>query len=176
MFMDRRAFIQVGAGAGLGLASSFSCQRNKVSYQQGNSPWPLCLNTSTIRPVSLTEYIRIAAATGYDGIELWVNDLEKYEAKGGDLKELGSKIKEQGLLVPNVIGLWDCMPMDEEQWKNSLNDTRNRMRMSSAVGAKHVAAIPAPDRADFDLKIGAERYRELIKIGREEYGIRFSLQ
>ncbi len=34
-----------------------------------------------------------------------------------------------------------------------------------------MASIPAPDRASFDLKWGAERYRDLLKIGREEFGI-----
>jgi len=45
------------------------------------------------------------------------------------------------------------------------------MRRSADVGSIHVAAIPAPDREDFDLKWGAEMYRELMRIGREDYGI-----
>lgn len=141
-------------------------------FQGGVSPWPLSLNTSTIRPVkTLREKIRIAAEAGYDAIEPWINELEQFEAEGGDLKALAGEIKDRGLFVPNVIGLWDCMPPTEEAWKASLPATRERMRRSAAVGAKHVAAIPAPDRPDFDLKWGAARYRDLLKIGRDEFGI-----
>jgi sugar phosphate isomerase/epimerase len=169
--MNRRQFIQLGAGASLAAATSFSCSKPGETWQNGTSPWPLCLNSSTIRPAGLKEKIDVAAKAGFDGIELWVNELEKYEAEGGDLKTLGAEIRDRGLFVPNIIGLWDCMPMEEDAWQNSLAATRNRMRMSAWVGAKHAAAIPAPDRADFDLKIGTDRYRELLRIGREEFGL-----
>ena len=169
--MDRRTFLQRAAGTGLLASASFSCSQEKSTFQNGISPWPLCLNTSTIRPASLEDKVHFAASAGYDGIELWVNDLEKYEAEGGNLQDLGAKIKDLGMFVPNIIGLWGCMPMEEDAWKESLKPTRNRMRMSAAVGAKHVAAIPSPDRADIDLKIATQRYRDLLKIGREEFGI-----
>lgn len=169
--MDRRQFMQVGAGAGLAVAAGLSCTSDKKTWQNGASQWPLCLNTSTIRPAGLKEKIEAAATAGYDGIELWVNELEKYETEGGDLKALGAEIRDRGLFVPNIIGLWDCMPMEEDAWQNSLAATRNRMRMSAWVGAKHAAAIPAPDRVDFDLKIGTERYRALLKMGRDEFGL-----
>ena len=35
------------------------------------SQFTLALNTSTIRPASLMDKIRIAGETGYDAIELW---------------------------------------------------------------------------------------------------------
>ncbi|HOT51292.1 MAG TPA: sugar phosphate isomerase/epimerase [Candidatus Hydrogenedentes bacterium] len=170
--MDRRRFLQTGLGAGLAVtAASAVAQTEKKTYQAGKSPWPIVLNASTIRPAPLTDKIRVAAEAGYDGIELWVNELEEFESEGGDLKALGAEIRDKGLFVPNVIGLWDSMPMEQEAWEKSLEATRRRMRMSSAVGSQHVAAIPAPDRADFDLKIGAQRYRDLLKIGRDEFNI-----
>lgn len=169
--MDRRQFMQIGTGAGLAVAAGLACSGKKEVWQNGISQWPLCLNTSTIRPAGLKEKINAAAEAGFDGIELWINELEKYDSEGGDLKTLGTEIRDRGLFVHNIIGLWDCMPMDEDAWQKSLAPTRERMRMSAAVGAKHAAAIPTPDRADFDLKRGAERYRELLHIGREEFGL-----
>lgn len=177
--MDRRSFLRLGAGAGLGItglsnaaaAAEPAAIGQPKMYQGGISQWPLSINSSTIRPTPLVDKIRVAAEAGFDGIELWVNELEQYEKNGGDLKELAAQIRERGLFVPNIIGLWDCMPMDDGDWTKSLEATRNRMRMSAAVGSSHVAAIPAPDRPDIDLKIGAQRYRELLKIGREEYNI-----
>ena len=169
--MDRRKFLQMGTAAAALSAVNVSCQKQGEKFQSGKSQWPICLNTSTIRPASLKEKIKIAAETGYDGIELWIGDLEKYEKDGGNLKELAVHIKELGLFVPNIIGLWGCMPMDDQDFENSLKATMNRMRMSADVGSKHVAAIPVPDREDFNLKVGVNRYKELLKIGREEYGI-----
>lgn len=173
--MDRRTFLQLGGMAGVGLAAgsvpAAAQTAEKKMYQGGASQWPICLNTSTIRPQSLKDKIRIAAEAGYDGIEIWTNELEKYEAEGGDLKALAAEIKDRGMFVPNTIGLWDSMPIEKEAWEKSLEATRNRMRISAAAGSQHVAAIPTPDREDFDLEVGAERYRELLRVGREDYNI-----
>ena len=170
--MDRRLFLKAGMGlATVPTALVASAALAEKKYQKGDSPWPLCLNTSTIRPTPLKEKIRVTAEAGYDGIELWIDDLEKHEAEGGDLKAIGAEIRDRGLFVPNVVGLWDSIPADKDAWEKSLVATRRRMRMSAAVGSTHVASIPAPDRASFDLKWGAERYRDLLKIGREEFGI-----
>lgn len=180
--MDRREFIKtsiVGVGLGTAFVSATSqvtnegdTQKSSVRYQNGASPWPLVLNTSTIRPATFEDKIKIASETGWNGIEPWVNELEEYEKNGGSLKELRQRLKELGLIVPNVIGLWDSMPEGEEAFRESLKITRNRMRMCAEVGSKFVAAIPGPDRENFDLKWGAKCYKELIKIGVEEYGIR----
>ncbi|MEN8191281.1 MAG: sugar phosphate isomerase/epimerase [Bacteroidota bacterium] len=171
--MNRRKFIHTTSIAGAAVASglSVSCSEEKKGYQNGKSQWPICLNASTIRPTPLEEKINTASKAGYDAIEPWIGDLEKYEAEGGNLKDLGAKIKDMGLLVPNIIGLWDCMPMDDQVFKDSLPATRERMRRSADIGSKHVAAIPVPDREDFDVETGIRRYKELLKIGREEYGI-----
>ncbi|MBN2309762.1 MAG: sugar phosphate isomerase/epimerase [Candidatus Hydrogenedentes bacterium] len=180
--MDRRTFLGVGAGLGvgaaLGLAATTSCatRRRTTRYQGGSSPWPLCLNSSTIRPQTLQKKIEVAAEAGYDGIEPWVGELEEFEKGGGDLKALGKEIAGRGLFVPNVIGLWGAMPAEQDAWDKSLEASRNRMRMAAAIGSQHVAAIPAPDRPDFDLKRGAEQYRELLRIGRDEFGITVALE
>lgn len=176
--MNRRSFLKFSAGAGLAsataplaaTAAATSAVASKT-YQDGASPWPICINSSTIRPAALADKIRVAAEAGYDGIELWINDLEEYEAAGGSLEDLGAEIRGRGLFIPNIIGLWSCMPATKEEWEQSLPATRERMRRSSEVGSLHVAAIPAPDRPDFDIKWGADRYRDLLKIGREEFNI-----
>lgn len=169
--VSRRDFTQVAAGMGLAFLPFGRKGGEKVPPSTKDTPFPLCLNSSTIRPTPVKDKIRIAAETGWDGIELWMDDLEKHEAEGGSLRELGQEIRDRGLFVPNIIGLWNCMPATRGEFEDSLTMTRNRMRMASEIGSKHVAAIPAPDRADFDLKWGTDLYRELLQIGREEYGI-----
>jgi sugar phosphate isomerase/epimerase len=176
--LSRRGFITsttlAGAALGAGVTASGAgnaAPAGKHAYQDGLSPWPLAMNTSTIRPASLEDKIKVTAEAGWDAIELWIDDLNKYEEDGGDLKELGREIKDRGLFVNNIIGLWGCMPATKEEFDASLEATRKRMRQSADVGSTYVAAIPAPDRPDFDIKWGADRYRDLLKIGREEFGI-----
>lgn len=176
MSMNRRGFLTAVAGSGLALSAQAAPAAEQKRYQEGMSPWPLSLNTSTIRPASLADKIRVTAETGWDGIEVWVNELEEYEKEGGSLKDLGAEIKDRGLYVPNVIGLWESMPPTQDTFEKSLEATRRRMRMSAEVGSIYVAAIPAPDRADFDIKWGADRYRDLMKIGREEFGIKVAFE
>ncbi|MBK7979154.1 MAG: sugar phosphate isomerase/epimerase [Ignavibacteriae bacterium] len=170
--MKRRKFIELAALSGTALTSGFKSFNNDVdSKSKFKSPWPICLNTSTIRPATLEQKINAASKAGYDGIEIWINELEEYEKNGGSLIELGKQILEKNLYVPNIIGLWDCMPMDEKDFKNSLPATKERMRRSSDVGSRYVAAIPAPDREDIDYQTILKRYSELLKIGKEEYGL-----
>ena len=78
--MNRRKFIQTASitGASIATGLSFSCSEKQSGFQNGKSPWPICLNASTIRPASFIEKIDIANKAGYDAIEPWIDDLEKY--------------------------------------------------------------------------------------------------
>ncbi|MCB9208778.1 MAG: sugar phosphate isomerase/epimerase [Ignavibacteriales bacterium] len=168
--MKRRKFLEISAITGSALFSGSNINLAKNSNND-KSTWPICLNTSTIRPATLEDKINAANKAGYDGIEIWINELEDYEKNGGSLKELGNQILEKNLYVPNIIGLWDCMPMNNNDFLESLPATKERMRRSSDVGSKYVAAIPAPDRPDINYQTLVRRYAELLKIGKEEYGI-----
>jgi sugar phosphate isomerase/epimerase len=135
------------------------------------SPWPICLDTATIRPASLTDKVKIAAKAGFDAIEPWDGELSEYEKNGGNLKDLGKQIKDLGLFVPSVIGLWNALPPTKELFDASLKDTRRRMRMASDIGAQHIQTIPNTVGEDFDRKWVADRYRDIIEIGLKEYNI-----
>jgi 2-keto-myo-inositol isomerase len=176
--MNRRKFINSGAvafsAASLPILSpktdSKSLQEKR--FQQGKSPWPICLDTATIRPAeSLEKKVEIAKAAGYDAIEPWDWELAEYEKKGGDLKALGAKIKEMGLFVPSMIGLWGCLPKTEEDFQKSLEGTRNRLRMASAIGCTYVQAIPNEVGENFDYKFVSSCYRRLLEIGIKEYKV-----
>ena len=143
------------------------------SWQDGRSPWPICLDTATIRPVPLEEKIRIAAKAGFDAIEPWEGELREYEAGGGNLEELGRRIRDAGLFVPSVIGLWNAIPPTEEAWTEQLPETRDRMRMVSAIGSEFVQVIPQPNRPwqEFDLAWASAKYRKLLEIGLKDYNL-----
>ncbi|MES3017921.1 MAG: sugar phosphate isomerase/epimerase [Bacteroidota bacterium] len=177
--MDRRKFVSLTAAAGaagsiplnLSAASPAIKGVQEKRYQKGSSPWPICLDTATIRPASLKDKVKIAAKAGYDAIEPWDGELQKFEAEGGNLKDLGKEIKDLGLFVPSVIGLWNSIPPTKEQFDSSLKDTRNRMRMGSDIGAQHIQTIANNAGENYNHKWMAARYREILEIGIKEYNI-----
>jgi sugar phosphate isomerase/epimerase len=119
----------------------------------------------------LKDKVKCAAEAGYDAIEIWTGELEEYEKAGGNVKDLGKEIKDKGLFVPDCIGLWDCMPATREEFEKMLPATRNRMRIAADVGSQHVATLPLPKRDNFDLNWATDRYRELLKMGKQDYNI-----
>ena len=169
--VSRRNFLQCSSLAGAGLAALAPLSASEKTYQKGASPWPICFNTSSIRPATLDKKIEVTVAAGYDGLEPWIEELEEYEKAGGNLQDLGKRLSDLGLFVPNVIGLWGAIPADPAKWEESLAPTRNRMRMMAAIGSRHAACIPPGRPADVDRTWCARCYRDLVKIGREEYGI-----
>lgn len=176
--MDRRGFLKRGATAGAAgslvpltaMAGDAASKELPRRYQNGVSPWPICLDTATIRPASLREKVRIADEAGYDAIEPWDAELEEFEKAGGDLKALGREIKERGLTVPSMIGLWDAIPTNPDAFEESLRENRERMRRAAEIGAEHVQTIPARE-GTFDLKLAADSYRRVLEIGLTEYGV-----
>lgn len=175
--MNRRKFIAGTTAASFATVTfaNSTIKKNlkkEKRYQNGQSPWPICLDTATIRTAkSLEEKVDIAIAAGYDAIEPWDNELEEYEKNGGDLKELGKKIRRAGLFVPSMIGLWGCLPENEEAFQASLPATKNRMRMAADIGCTHIQAIPNKVGEDYDVKFVASCYRRLLEIGLKEYNI-----
>ena len=175
--MDRKKFLALGttgiAGSALSIGALDHTQKKiqDKRWQDGVSPWPICLDTATIRPASLEDKVEIAAQAGYDAIEPWDGELADYEEQGGDLEELGSRIQELGLLVPSVIGLWNALSPNDDDFEDSLKGTRNRMRMAKAIGSEHIQTIPNTVGDGYDVKQIAKRYRQIIEIGQDEFGI-----
>jgi len=175
--MQRRSFIACGAASlaapALARASGPASRKVKSAFQGGRSPWPICLDTATIRPASLLDKIKFASEAGFDAIEPWEGEIHEYESSGGDLGELARRIKDAGLFVPSVIGLWNAIPPTREAFDASLVDSRRRMRQAAAIGAEHIQTIPQPARPwrEFDPFWAAARYRELLEIGLNDYNI-----
>jgi sugar phosphate isomerase/epimerase len=128
-----------------------------------------CLNTSTIRGqnLPLVEEVEIAARAGYQAIEPWMNELEQYAKSGGSLKDLGKRIRDRGLVVPDAIGFAEWIVDDDERRKKGLENARRAMDLVQQVGGERLAAPPvgATDKSGLDLFKVAERYRALLEIG-----------
>lgn len=131
------------------------------------------LNTSTIRPAALMEKIRIAGQVGYQGIELWNDDLTAHEQQGGSLADVRRALADCGLAVPTVIALHGWLGSVGAARAQALEEVRRRMAQAVAVGAECIVASPPLDTCD--LRRGGADYRELLKIGRE-MGVRPAME
>jgi 2-keto-myo-inositol isomerase len=168
--LKRRELLQVTA-AGLaaatvigGVAGSVRAAVAAAGKEAAMSKdrWKLCMNVATIRPASVEEKIKATAAAGFDGIELWTDDLAKWEQGGKTLADLAKFLKDSGLEAPDVIGFGTTMPPNEADRPKALEDAKRRCEQAAKIGGKRIALVPQPDRADIDLAWAAERYREIL--------------
>ena len=125
-----------------------------------------CLNTSTIRNCGLNiqEKIELAAQVGYDGIELWVAEIETYLADGGTLSQLLATLDQNGIKVPNLIAFFEWANPEARQREKALEEARQVFEMAQALACPYVAAPPSgiTDREDIPLADIAGYYQDLL--------------
>lgn len=133
-----------------------------------------CLNTSTIsgQKPGLLKSIEIASKAGYDGMELWINDIKEYIKQGNTIQSLASILKDKNIVVEDAMSFTSWMVDDEAKRKAGVAELEEEMKMVAVLGCRRIAAPPAGmqpgDAIDFQ-KAGA-RYREILDLGRK-YGV-----
>ena len=136
-------------------------------------PFRFCFNTSTVRKhkLPLPDLCRLAAAAGYDAIEPWMDELERFVAEGGNLSELRRELLDIGLTVESAIGFFDWINDDHAAREAGLEQARHDMQLLARLGGRRVAAPPfgvhTPGSPKIELLPAAERYRTLCELGRE---------
>jgi len=128
-----------------------------------------CLNTSTIsgQKVGFLKEFEITSKAGYDGIEIWIRDLQKYLDEGGNQRDLKKHIGDLGLKVENAIGFAEWIVDDDAKRKAGIEQLRKEMDLLAQIGCKRIAAPPAgkynePITDWFEV---AERYQKILEIG-----------
>jgi sugar phosphate isomerase/epimerase len=169
--MNRRQLIASTALLAGAWASPLTAapQRRARSDQE---PFGYCFNTSTVRGQKLTldEQVELTAKAGYDAIEPWVRDIQAFADKGGDLDKLRGRIEELGITVESAIGFANWIVDDDQKRAEGLKTARRDMKLVKAIGGTRIAAPPvgATNQEDLDLFKAAERYRDLLELGKEE--------
>jgi 2-keto-myo-inositol isomerase len=168
---SRRTFLSTVA---LGTASllPLPAAANRRALQK--TTFRYCLNTSTIRGQSpgLRRYIEIASKTGYDGVELWVRDVQEYLSQGNSAASLKSLIEDHGLTVEGAIGFAPWL-----KGEDGMDQMKKEMEMMASIGGKRIAA-PASgfqQGETLDLQLAGEKFHELLEVG-EETGIQPCLE
>ncbi len=162
-FLVRSSATAIGLGA-LGGSAQAVASQNRAALKY-------CLNTSTIHGevIPLLDQITIAQRAGYDSMELWLRDIDKYLNGGGTLGELKKRIADAGLTIESAIAFAPWIVADEATHKKALEQAKREMGMLVAIGGTRIAAPPvgAVDTAKLDLDLAGERYRALLEVGRE---------
>lgn len=132
------------------------------------SHFKLALNASTLFPFKLDviEQVNVAAEAGYDGIELWVKDIESYLENGGLIKELKTFIEDSGIELVNAITFFKWSDVDDSIRKEGLRQAEREMLMLSDLRCKAVAAPPTGNVANMSLETMAFHFAELTAIAR----------
>lgn len=167
-----------GSGATLlagNLLSFLSCHASPgtseegVSPRENPSPFRISLNTSTISGYKLPvrEQIELCAETGFDGIELWVRDVETYMAEGGTPEEIARLLKDSNLILENMISFSDWIADDPDKREEGCRNMQKDMELTARLGGKYIAA-PVQGLIMFDrskLPEYAERYTKILEAG-----------
>lgn len=129
-----------------------------------------CLNTSTIHGevVPIVEQVAIAQKAGYDAIEFWLRDINKYTSEGGTLPDLKKRIADAGLTVESSIAFANWIVDDQDIRKKGLEQARKDMDTVTAIGGIRIAAPPAgaTNSGPLNLDQAGERYRDLLEVGK----------
>ncbi|MCB0616474.1 MAG: sugar phosphate isomerase/epimerase [Phaeodactylibacter sp.] len=128
-----------------------------------------CLNTSTINGsvIPVRKQIQIAAAAGYDAVELWLRDVDKFTEGGGKLSDLAQEIKDLGLTVDSAIAFGKWIVDDDAERAAGLVQSKRDMETLRAIGGRRIAAPPvgATNLPKLDLAKAGERYHQLLEVG-----------
>lgn len=158
----RNALSAISLGA-LGLAAPASLFGKEASAP---SKFSYCLNTSTIsgENLGLLSYVETAAAAGYDGIEVWVRDVQAALEEGHSISSLKKFIEDHGLRVENAIGFAPWLVEGDAGFKQM----EEEMRMLASIGCHRIAAPAAGVSSDkpLDLFVAGEKYKKLLELGR----------
>jgi sugar phosphate isomerase/epimerase len=127
------------------------------------------LNMATIRgqKLGIVKEVEIASQAGYDGIEPWVESVQRYAEAGGSLSDLKKKIADLGLTVEGAIGFPEWIVDDDERRAKGTERAKREMDLIAQIGGKRFAApaAGATNLPKLDLLKAAERYRGLLEIG-----------
>lgn len=167
----RQLLAGTASAAGLAVASSTSAtaaQRFRNVGHGSAGSFLLGLNTSTIRgqKLSIVEEIAIAAKAGFQGMEPWIDELQRHADGGGSLEDLGKRFRDAGIRVESAIDFFEWAVDDESRRKKALEAARKSMGLLQKIGGTRLAAPPvgATDRP-LDPRRVAERYRDLLELG-----------
>ena len=165
--LNRRELLKL---SGVAAIASYLPGVINAAAPPAKGPFRFCLNTSTIsgQKPGLVQYIEIAAKAGYDGLELWVDDIKNYLKQGNSIESLAKLIKDKGLVIEDAISFTEWMVDNDSRRKAGIAQLEDEMKMMTALGCHRIAAPPAGiEKGEIiDFQKAGTRYREILALGR----------
>jgi 2-keto-myo-inositol isomerase len=129
-------------------------------------PFKTALNSGTIMSYRLDvkQQIDVAYLAGYEGIELWLSDIEAYRQDGGQLIELKKYINDKGLKAANAIAFVPWADGDPKVREKGLEQAKREMDMLLQIGCFSMAAPPCQDTSGVTLDQAAEYFAGLNEV------------
>ena len=124
----------------------------------------LCLNTSTIKPQPILKKIELASKAGFSGVELWINDIYEFIGQGGEVSDIEKALKDNQLFVPCAIACRQWADAVGPEYQLALDEAKRRMELAARIGSPWLVATPPREICDHG--VIAERYQQLLSIGR----------
>lgn len=173
--MNRRALLS-GLGAAAILSGAGTSRQAEAGERADDNPgvFSLGINTATIRgqKLDIVEIIDIASQVGYQGIEPWLDELNRHKDAGGSLADLRKRFEDAGLEVAGAIDFFDWAVDDSDRRRKGLETAKRSMDLLQQIGGKRIAAPPAGATGlpPVELPRLVERYRALMELG-DEFGV-----
>jgi len=135
-------------------------------------PFRASLNASTLFPyrLGIEEQIRTAAEAGYEGIEIWMKDLQAYAAEGGSVPALRRLASGLGIEIANAISFIPWADADESVRARGREQADAELSLLAELGCPAFAAPPFGDVAEVSLEEMGRRFAELEAQARR-YGV-----
>jgi len=167
--LTRRQFLGTSALASAGLTAGFALSGCDDRDTASRPKVRISLNVSTIRPykLSVEQQIEVCNAAGFDGIELWISDIQKYLDGGGSLSDLARKLEDNRLVLENIIGFAPWMADDEQRRSAGQLQMKQEMEWTAQLGGKYIAA-PVMDVKQIDRERFEDYsiyYRNILETG-----------
>lgn len=168
--MLRNSGIALATGGVMAMVpTSTKGQQQAAVSGKNKHPFRVSLNTSTIRGYQLPveEQVDLCAEAGFDGIELWVSDVEAYIKQGGTAEALGRRIKQHGLVLENMISFSAWIADDPTSRAEGIQKMRQDMELTARLGGAYIAA-PVQGISVIEkhkLPVYSERYLVILEEG-----------
>ncbi len=127
----------------------------------------ICLNTSTIRSKGSTilDSIDTAASAGYDGIEPWVEEIDRFVADGGTLAQVREHAINRNIQIVNLIAFPEWAVPEDNRRTKGFQEAERCLSIAQSLECPFIAAPPSGihDRK-IDLEPIADHFAKLFDL------------
>ncbi|QGP80590.1 sugar phosphate isomerase/epimerase family protein [Sphingobium sp. CAP-1] len=116
--------------------------------------------TDNLSRWSLEHRIEAAARAGYRGFGLWLGDLARWRAEGGDYAVLRRRLSDAGIGIVELEYLSDWFAQGEARQRSDAARTE-LFRAADALGARHAKVMPPFGNQGWDRGVLAEQFTAL---------------